>query len=90
VVDCSNGGGAGSQSLGGGVQSTTNFLDKSTWTLSIALLALILLSNISAPKNNVTSEDSSIEQILENRDTQDLEIPTENTAPVTTPQDTVN
>ena len=35
-------GGGGTQSLGG-VQNTTNFLDKSTWTLSIILLGLILL-----------------------------------------------
>jgi len=89
-LSSSFGGGAGSQSLGGGVQSTTNFLDKSTWTLSITLLTLILLSNISAPKKNATSEESSIEQILENRDTQEFEIPTENTTPVTEPQDTGN
>ena len=39
-------GGGGTQQLGG-VQKTTNFLDKSTWTLETLLLALILLSNIS-------------------------------------------
>ena len=39
-------GGGGTQQLGG-VQKTTNFLDKSTWTLATLLLALILLSNIS-------------------------------------------
>ena len=33
-------GGGGSQSMGG-VQSTNSFLDKSTWTLAIALMALI-------------------------------------------------
>jgi len=38
-------GGGGTQQMGG-VQKTTDFLDKSTWTLSIVLLALILLSNI--------------------------------------------
>ncbi|WP_203296163.1 preprotein translocase subunit SecG [Luteirhabdus pelagi] len=38
-------GGGGGQQLGG-VQKTTDFLDKSTWTLAIVLLALILLSNI--------------------------------------------
>ena len=38
-------GGSGSQQIGG-VQQTGNFLDKSTWTLAIILLALILLSNI--------------------------------------------
>ena len=39
-------GGGGTQQLGG-VQKTTDFLDKSTWTLATLLLTLILLSNIS-------------------------------------------
>jgi preprotein translocase subunit SecG len=36
----------GSQMLGG-VQKTTDFLDKSTWTLATILIALILLSSLS-------------------------------------------
>jgi preprotein translocase subunit SecG len=36
----------GSQMLGG-VQKTTDFLDKSTWTLASVLMALILLSSLS-------------------------------------------
>ena len=36
----------GSQMLGG-VQKTTDFLDKSTWTLGGILIALILLSSLS-------------------------------------------
>ncbi len=36
----------GSQMMGG-VQKTTDFLDKSTWTLGGALLALILASSLS-------------------------------------------
>ncbi|NBT87892.1 MAG: preprotein translocase subunit SecG [Flavobacteriaceae bacterium] len=39
-------GGGGTQQLGG-VKKTTDFLDKSTWTLSAILLGLILLSNMS-------------------------------------------
>jgi preprotein translocase subunit SecG len=31
----------------GGVQKTTDFLDKSTWTLATILIALILLSSFS-------------------------------------------
>src|SRR5210317_2078434 len=62
-------GGGGTQSLGG-VQNTTNFLDKSTWTLSIILLALILLSNFVAPKANAVDTNSQIENTLENRDIQ--------------------
>jgi preprotein translocase subunit SecG len=39
-------GGGGAQSLGG-VQNTNSFLDRTTWTLAIAMFALILLSNFS-------------------------------------------
>ena len=76
-------GGGGTQSLGG-VQSTTNFLDKSTWTLSIVLLALILLSNFVAPKANSVDTSSQIENTLENRDVQN----TQPASPII-PQDTV-
>lgn len=37
----------GSSQQMGGVQKTTDFLDKSTWTLGIVLIALILLSSLS-------------------------------------------
>ncbi|MCG9791337.1 preprotein translocase subunit SecG [Flavobacterium algicola] len=45
-------GGGLSSTLGGstqmgGVQKTTDFLDKSTWTLATILIALILLSTLS-------------------------------------------
>ena len=45
-------GGGLSSSLGGstqmgGVQKTTDFLDKSTWTLATILIVLILLSSLS-------------------------------------------
>ncbi|MFT5891588.1 MAG: preprotein translocase subunit SecG [Dokdonia sp.] len=39
-------GGGGTQQMGG-VQKTTDFLDKATWGLATLLLVLILLSNIS-------------------------------------------
>ena len=78
-------GGGGTQSLGG-VQNTTNFLDKSTWTLSVVLLALILLSNFAAPKVNAIDTSSEIENTIENREVQDLQ-----TLPTTEPasQDSV-
>lgn len=44
--------GGGSQI--GGVQKTTDFLDKSTWTLGIVLIVLILLSSISEFGNSET------------------------------------
>jgi len=71
-------GGQGSQSLGG-VQNTTNFLDKSTWTLAIALGALILLSNFAIPRNTVDIK-SQIEGTLNDRN------PVEQTAPVPSEQ----
>lgn len=37
----------GSSSQMGGVQKTTDFLDKSTWTLATILIVLILLSSLS-------------------------------------------
>jgi len=59
-------GGGGSQSMGG-VQSTNNFLDKGTWTLAIALMAMILLSNFAIPRANSNSTESQIEETLNNR-----------------------
>jgi preprotein translocase subunit SecG len=44
-------GGGGAQSLGG-VQNTNNFLDRTTWTLAIAMFALILLANFAIPRAN--------------------------------------
>jgi preprotein translocase subunit SecG len=52
----------GSQMLGG-VQKTTDFLDKSTWTLAAALIVLILLSSLSFPgMGGVQTESKVIEQ----------------------------
>lgn len=52
------GGGGGGQV--GGVQSTTNFLDKSTWALATLLLVLILLSNFTIMNENVVPESKII------------------------------
>ena len=45
----------GSQMMGG-VQKTTDFLDKSTWTLGAVLLALILASSLSFVNNDTTTK----------------------------------
>lgn len=42
----------GGQQVMGGVQKTTDFLDKSTWTLATILVALILLSSLSFSTGN--------------------------------------
>ena len=51
-------GGGGSQVVGG-VKKTGDFLDKSTWTLSITLVVLILASNV-ALKGDFGSTDSKL------------------------------
>ncbi len=57
-------GGGGSQQLGG-VKKTTDFLDKSTWTLAIILLALILLSNMSLFSGTSSTDflDNEVENV---------------------------
>ena len=60
-------GGGLSSSLGGtqmlgGVQKTTDFLDKSTWFLATALIVLILLSSISFPSMVGQSDSKVIDQ----------------------------
>ncbi len=51
----------GSQMLGG-VQKTTDFLDKSTWTLATILIALILLSSLSFTGALSDTDSKIIEQ----------------------------
>jgi len=51
-------GGGGSQIVGG-VKKTGDFLDKSTWTLAILLVVLILASNV-ALKGNFGDADSKL------------------------------
>ena len=53
-------GGSGAQQMGG-VQKTTDFLDKSTWILGAALLILILLSNIALEKDGNNFESKLLE-----------------------------
>ncbi len=67
-------GGGGTQQLGG-VQKTTDFLDKSTWTLATLLLALILLSNIpimgsgSTQESKIINGENNVENVLNNTTT---------------------
>ena len=65
----------GSQMLGG-VQKTTDFLDKSTWTLGILLIVLIMFSSLSFNSGN------SEVKILDNK--QVAPAKTEVPAPATT------
>ncbi|WP_010521561.1 preprotein translocase subunit SecG [Aquimarina agarivorans] len=71
-------GGGGGQL--GGVQKTTDFLDKSTWALATLLLALILLSNVSIMDGKGLQESKILgdEEVI---DIDDEEIPTINEEP---------
>ena len=52
-------GGGGGQAIGG-VQNTNTFLDKATWTLAIAMFALILFANFAIPRgSNANAPDLS-------------------------------
>jgi preprotein translocase subunit SecG len=54
-LSSSFGGGSGNQIMG--AKKTTDFLEKTTWTLAIILISLSLLSNFAIPRN--TSEESN-------------------------------
>ena len=58
-------GGGGAQI--GGAQKTTDFLDKSTWTLAIILIALIMLSNLTFDiwENNIESKALDSNELIE-------------------------
>ena len=53
-------GGGDSQQIGG-VRKTTDFLDKSTWTLGGLLLGLILLSNIAFNQSEITNDSKALD-----------------------------
>ncbi|WP_041632785.1 preprotein translocase subunit SecG [Maribacter sp. HTCC2170] len=74
-------GGGGSQVVGG-VKKTGDFLDKSTWTLSILLVVLILASNI-ALKGNFGDADSKLLQGDDIEETVPEAVPEEIPAPAT-------
>ena len=77
-------GGGGTQQLGG-VKKTTDFLDKSTWTLATILLALILLSNFAIDTGSATQESKALDQDTELPVLQDTPVETDETT--TTVQD---
>jgi len=54
-------GGGGTQQLGG-VKKTTDFLDKSTWTLATLLLVLILLSNLAINRGGEVLDSKALDE----------------------------
>ncbi len=59
----------------GGVQNTNNFLDRTTWTLAIAMFALILLSNFAIERGGRESAPE-LDNTLDG-----VEVTTETTTP---------
>ncbi len=59
--------GGGAQNMGG-VQNTTDFLDKATWTLASILFVLILLSNFAIPRSNSIDTESETINIVNERE----------------------
>ena len=57
--------GGGSSQMLGGVKKTNDFLDKATWTLSIVLVALVLIINLggSMASDEVTNESGLVDQL---------------------------
>ena len=52
-----------------GVRKTTDFLEKTTWTLAIVLVLLCLVSSLSIPKNGVSTGiqvDTEMREVIEN------------------------
>ena len=64
----------GSQQLGG-VQKTTDFLDKSTWTLGGILIALILLSSLAFSGSGTNGSKALGDE--------EVKVPTQTTIPAT-------
>ena len=46
-----------------GVKKTSDFLEKSTWTLALALVALTLASNFAIDRSDIESQSNIIEQV---------------------------
>ena len=77
--------GGGGQQMGG-VQKTSDFLDRSTWLLSGLLLVLILLSNISLGTNGGSSDSRLLQENVTEQPIPEVipetipEVPQENTS----------
>ena len=56
-------GGGGNQMMG--VKKTTDFLEKATWTLAIALISLSLLSNFAIPRENSENSESIMQEQID-------------------------
>lgn len=53
--------GEGNQFMG--VKKTSDFLERSTWALALALVALTLVSNFAIERSDIDSQSNIIEQV---------------------------
>ncbi|MDD7885517.1 preprotein translocase subunit SecG [Flavivirga sp. 57AJ16] len=79
-------GGGGTQQLGG-VKKTTDFLDKSTWTLATLLLVLILASNIAINKGKGDVDSKALDEDATTAPALPAPLPATNDAATATPAD---
>jgi len=77
--------GGGGATIGGGVKKTTDFLDKSTWILGIALIVLILLSSLAFTGRSTDSKIYQQEETSEPTQSDIPPLPTTNQEEDTTP-----
>lgn len=75
--------GGGGNSIGG-VQNTNTFLDRTTWTLAIAMFALILLANFAIDRGN----GAGAPELNETLDGIETAAPATTDAPAETTKDT--
>jgi len=85
LVQNSKGGGlvAGMQSSNQfmGVRQTADFLEKTTWTMAIIILALSLLSIFVIPRGQEVSAESRLKQHIEESGAAPMNAPAENQQP---------
>tara|TARA_B100000242_G_scaffold150985_1_gene107742 strand:- start:5276 stop:5611 length:336 start_codon:yes stop_codon:yes gene_type:complete len=64
------GGGSGNQIMG--AKKTTDFLEKSTWTLAIVLISLSLLSNFAIPREKDENSSIKAEELIDESRTDEI------------------
>lgn len=61
-----------------GVRKTTDFLEKATWTLAVALLVLCLAAAITIPRGDIRPKSQIEKQVQQTPDpTQSISFPTQ-------------
>lgn len=63
-------GGGGNQIMG--AKKTTDFLEKSTWTLAIVLISLSLLSNFAIPREKDENSSIKAEELIDESRTDEI------------------